>query len=274
MSPPLPFELIELIINHLPKLVDLQSAALISRAWFIPSQHALFRSLDLQDLPVARLCTHLRRYPHLQSYIHHVIMIQRDGYLGDPPNTDHLTAMFSLMPKLISLEISFDRYRLWGRSDELFVKAFGTFLRDTSSLNAIGIHGLRYEEDFQQMFLYLEDTMIKRVNLQLDGYDSDEDEDQDDHGRVKFFTSTLAVVRLPQVEIVRFQLWCPPLIIEGLKLWFLEHQTMFPRLKHLEIGLDDTEDFEFWLQDILHPIQTLRLESVRIEFDSSSCISP
>ncbi|KAF9017702.1 hypothetical protein BDZ89DRAFT_1057958 [Hymenopellis radicata] len=275
MSPPLPLELIETIINYL--LDDehsLRRAALISRAWFIPSQRALFRRLDLTlDLTsrVACLRTHLRRYPHLQNHIRHVIMVQGDNLVtGLPPSKGHLaalTTLFFLMPKLTFLDISFDRSRPWGRSDQSFFKAFGAFLRGTPSLNAIDIHGLYDEEDFQQMFLYLENTTVKRVSLQLDGYD---DSGQDDPEKVTFFTSTLAVVRLPQVEMLRFQLWHRARdMTDGLKIWFSEHQTMFPGLKHLEVAVDDVDDFDIWFRDILQPIPTLRLESFRLGFDGT-----
>ncbi|KAF9024962.1 hypothetical protein BDZ89DRAFT_1114459 [Hymenopellis radicata] len=92
-------------------------------------------------------------------------MAQGDKDPGDPPSKGHcaaLTAMFSLMPNLTSLKISFDRSRSWGRSDQSFFKAFGAFLRGTPSLNTIDIHGLRCDLDLQQMFLYLENTTVKQ----------------------------------------------------------------------------------------------------------------
>ncbi|KAF9014477.1 hypothetical protein BDZ89DRAFT_1076605 [Hymenopellis radicata] len=142
-------ELVELIVEHSADdewvrnsaLVHsgsgydwLQGCALISRAWVVPCQRALFHGISLYtDNRVVRLLHHLRRYSHLRNLIQWMIPI-------------------------------LDTH------DHQFLEAFGAFLHTSESLSELVIRNLRSDVDFQQMFSYLESTNIKRVSLYTEPY--------------------------------------------------------------------------------------------------------
>ncbi|KAF9017359.1 hypothetical protein BDZ89DRAFT_1045170 [Hymenopellis radicata] len=197
MSSPLPPELVEIILTHLPDDAKaprfLRHYALVARAWSIPCQ----RNSCITHLPA-----HLRCYPHLQNYIRHVTMSQ---LATNSPESESciaaLSALFSLMPRLISMDITFTSDCIpWADSNRRFLKAFGAFLH-TSSLDAIVVHGLAYDTQLGEMFSYLENTKTKRVSLQQDGgYDYDA---FDDRGVV----TAKNIMPLPGLEFLRVDLW-------------------------------------------------------------------
>ncbi|KAF5383025.1 hypothetical protein D9615_005087 [Tricholomella constricta] len=68
---PLPFELIDLILEHLDELADLQSCARVSRAWCAPSQIHIFRTTSVTNgTQSSRLGVVLNESPHIASMIH------------------------------------------------------------------------------------------------------------------------------------------------------------------------------------------------------------
>ncbi|KAF9018887.1 hypothetical protein BDZ89DRAFT_1044233 [Hymenopellis radicata] len=267
MSPPLPPELVELILNYVPDSASTPSnLRYYAQAWSIPSQRALFRHLNLnqlrKDSGIVHLPAHLRRYPHLQTYIRHVTMSQTDnnfpvhkGYLAA------LSALFSLMPRLISMDITFTNCSAWDDSNQRFLKAFGAFLR-TSSLDAIVIRSYVYELDLEKVFSYLEDTRIKRVSLQQNTQ----------HYHDRYIAPKKSMVRLPAVEFLRADLCRADIFEEGLDYWISKHKTVFPSLKHLEVAVHQADDLTVW-SNILQHAPTLRLESFHLDLASSALTS-
>ncbi|KAF9031964.1 hypothetical protein BDZ89DRAFT_602110 [Hymenopellis radicata] len=172
-------ELVELIVEQITvcewpeySYDRLQSCALISRTWIVPCQRALFRDISLYDYNrVVRFLPHLRRYPHLQNLIRYMKIWQtpphseaRNDYLSC------LVALFSLMPRLTYLCITFDKSRSWDTHDHQFIEAFRAFLHTSESLTELVVRNLRSDADFQQMFSYLEGTNVKRVVLYTEPY--------------------------------------------------------------------------------------------------------
>ncbi|KAF9011537.1 hypothetical protein BDZ89DRAFT_1077658 [Hymenopellis radicata] len=252
-------ELVELIVEHSADdewvrnsaLVHsgsgydwLQGCALISRAWVVPCQRALFHSISLYtDNRVVRLLHHLRRYSHLRNLIQ---WMARHDYLSC------LIALFPLIPRLTLFHFTFDRSRSWDTHDHQFLEAFGAFLHTSESLSELVIRNLRSDVDYQQMFSYLGGTNIKRVSLYT--------ESSDRPGaplRVDFLSSTISVVHLPAIELLHVNL-------ADLNFWLRQYPTMFPNLKHLEVVVNRPVDLGLWFRDVLQPV-ALRLESFRLE---------
>ncbi|KAF9031985.1 hypothetical protein BDZ89DRAFT_1063616 [Hymenopellis radicata] len=252
-APNLPPELIELIVEHLRgDCLTLRNCALVSRAWMVP---------------VVRLPAHLLLYPHLQRLIQHLQVFhaprhtetlwgyslwQWNNYLSS------LAALFPLIPHVTSLDITFDRSRHWVAHDELFIEAFGGFLRQSECLTALAVHGLRDPPDVQKMFLLLDGTNVQRLSLCTMFYDPFRPT------RVDFFDKTLSLACLPAVELLHINLHHTPQFSSGLKFWLSQQHAMFPNLKHCEFVARDSSGLVIWLRDIMQSA-ALQLESLRLE---------
>ncbi|KAF9018876.1 hypothetical protein BDZ89DRAFT_1164963 [Hymenopellis radicata] len=270
-APVLPPELVGLIVQNLSGSRTLQICALISRTWAIPCQRALFHDLHLYEyLQVVRLPAHLIRYPHLQRSIQHVSICHTPSNIttrncvakGGPLHKylSGLVALFPLISRITSLDVTFDRSRRWDTHDQQFVEAFGTFLRQSESLKVLAINGLQDESDLQQMFSFLDGTQIRRLSLHTE-YAS-----RLDPISVDFFSPTLTIAHLPSVESFRIDSYDAYELDDGLSLWLRQHPAMFPRLKHLEVVVHDGLSLFLWFRDILKPA-ALRLESFRLELN-------